>query len=336
MAVDPAPTGTPLYAFEKIRGRADAHRDPKAARAALEVLWSRLEGETEQLAALERGDPGGWELLLRYATDGPLAVEWYEDRRPELEAKQRRYNALVMGVVIVVFGLAFLLPFQPLVLIFLGSELKLDGGPSSTGLIDVAALLGVLVSGTTIALRLSSVGVRYRKQAAVFHKASAALKEQLYRLETEWRGKPLVHATDDAGPRLHPALDEAVRRAVGQAQAIMADERDAYFDTLTMDVNALTDGAGGVAEAMTARAVFRVDGRSEHSRQHRELDEQLAKARLRRDTLTAKIAVLERELTAPEADRSGLQRMILEHRLSLQESEQELQQLEASLRSLRG
>lgn len=341
MAVAPAEPKAPLYVFERIRGREDAHRDRQAARAQLEVLWTRLGGEPEQLRALERVDPESWQFLLRYATDGPLAIQWYENRRPELEAKQRRYNGLVLAVVVLLFGLAFLLPFQPLLVVLLESELELGESTPSTGLVDVAALLGVVASGITMVLRLSAVGVRYRQQAAVFHKASAALKEQLYRLETQWRGKPLLEPSEggsiEGGTRLCPAFDEAIRAAVGQAQAVMADERDAYFDTLIVDVNALTDSAGSATQALASRTVLRSDVRSDHALLRREHDQQLAATRLACDTVTAKIAVLERELAeAPDDRKPDLRRMLLDQRLALQEHDQLRRQLEASQRSLRG
>lgn len=335
MAAAPEPSGTSLYEFEKLEGR-EGHRDLEAARAQLDVLWTRLGADLEQLRAVERNDPEAWQFLLRYATDGPLCIQWYEQRRPRLEAKQRRYNALVMGVVLLVFGLAFLLPFQPLLLALLEDELDVSGAASGSGVIDMAALVGVLASGTTIALRLSSVGVRYRQQAAVFHRASAALKEQLYRLETDWRGKALTEEHEGV-TRLAPALAQAIRQAVGSAQAIAADERDAFFDTLTVDAHALTDGAASVTEALSSRAVLRSDGRSVHAQRQRELEKQFAQARLEHDTIEAKIDVLERALAeAPDDAKSSLEHKLLDLRLDLQESAQRCRQLEAMQRSLRG
>ncbi|MCX4240563.1 hypothetical protein [Paraliomyxa miuraensis] len=274
MAVAPGQSSTPLYAFEQGVGRGN-HRDLAAARAQLAVLWARLDGDVEQLEAIERSDPESWKLLLRYATDSPLSIKWYDDRRPELEKKQRQYNLLVMSTVLGVFGLAFMLPFLPLLMVVLQDRLALGESASSGGLVDMAALIGVLVSGTTIALRFSAVGVRFRQQAAVFHKASAALKDQLYGLETEWRHKPLVETIEEGegGTRLHPELEMAIRRAVGDARAIMDQERDDYFDTLTMDVSALTDGASDVT-SLGSSAVFR-----NYTRQRRALRAQLAEAR---------------------------------------------------------
>lgn len=327
----------PLYGFEQAEGHAGSRRDLEDARAELSVLWMRLDGDPLELTALEKHDPDSWAFLLRYVTDGPLCVKWYESKRPELERKQSRYNALVMVVAFVLFTLAFLLPFQPLLLFLLKSKLQITDEASGTGLVDVAALLGVVGTGTTVALRLSSRGIRYRRQAAVFHKASAALKEQLYRLETDWRGKPLVEKTAENTTRMTPGFDEALRRAVGQAQAVLSDERDEFFETLTVDVNALTEDVTSATENLAGRVAFRSDRRHADAQRSSDLEAQLSDAQLKRDTAKAKIAVLEKELagTLSDSTRENLQGLLLEQRLQLEESEQRRAQLVSQQRSLR-
>ncbi len=323
MAPTPASTELPLYQFERLDGRAGNRGDTEAAREELAVLWKRLDGDLEQLAALEQHDPQSWLFLLRYATEGPLSIKWYESKRPELEAKQRRYNALVMGVAFVLFTLAFLLPFQPLILFFLQDRLELGGTPSTTGLVDVAALLGVVGTGTTVALRLSARGVRYRRQGAVFHQASAALKEQLYRLETDWRGKPLVEVAQDGTSCLIPELDQVIRQAVSQARAVLSDERDQYFETLIVDVSGMTEDVTAATESLGSQVAFRNDRRHEDGQRRLMLHDQLAEAQLACDTTKAKIAVLEGELAAASDETAPMLRAaILEQRLVLQEHEQ--------------
>jgi hypothetical protein len=324
MAVGSDETALPLYAFEQADGRAGSHRDLTAARAELVVLWRRLDGDPLDLPALERHDRDGWAFLLRYVTDGPLCIRWYDQRRPALERRQARYNALVMGVALVLFMLAFLLPFQPLLWYALQGELGVEGAPSSTGIVDVAALVGVVGTGATVALRLSSRGVRYRRQAAVFHKASAKLKEQLYRLETEWRGLPLLERAADGSVRMTPGLDQAIRRAVSEAQAVLANERDEFFDTLTVDVHALTEDVSAATEGLASRAVFRSDRRHHDAVRRRELDAQVADAVLARDTARAKMAVLEQQLAmlTDERARDDLADKVLALRLVVEEQEQ--------------
>lgn len=338
MATGSVDATAPLYGFEKDDARAATRRrDLADARAELVVLWMRLDGDPLDLPSLERHDPDGWVFLLRYVTDGPLCIKWYEDERPTLERKQARYNALVMVVALVLFVLAFLLPFQPLLLFFLQGRLDVEGTPSSTGLVDVAALLGVVGTGATVALRLSSRGVRYRQQAAVFHKASAALKEQLYRLETEWRGKPLVDKPADGHARLTSAFDEAIRRTATEAQAILSTERDEFFDTLAVDVNAITENIDAATESLAKRAAFRTDRRHEDTQRRGDLEAELAEATLAHATAKAKIAVLEKELTTTtdERTRLGLQSALLDQRLLLEESEQKRMHLQGQQRSLR-
>jgi hypothetical protein len=334
MAAGSEETALPLYAFEQSDGRAGSHRDLTAARAELSVLWRRLDGDPLDLPALERHDRDGWAFLLRYVTDGPLCIRWYDAKRPALERSQARYNALVMGVALALFTLAFLLPFQPLLWFLLQGQLGVEGTPSSTGLVDVAALLGVVGTGTTVALRLSSRGIRYRRQAAVFHKASATLKEQLYRLETEWRGKPLLDRTTDGTVRLQPGLEQAIRRAVSEAQVVLANERDEFFDTLTVDVNALTEDVTAATEGLASRTAFRSDRRHEDALRRRELEAQLSDAVLSRDTARAKLAVLEQQLATVEGDglRADIAEKLLELRLVAEESEQRRIHLSGQLR----
>lgn len=331
-AASAEPDAAPLYAFEEIHGRA-GHRDPVAARRQLAVLWERLGGDPARLPALERDDPDGWQFLLRYVVDGPLNIQWYDGRRPELEAKQRRYNVLILVLALVLVGLAIALPFQPLLLILIEPKLKLAEAASRTGLVDVAALLGVAGTGGAVALRMSAQVVRYRRQAAVFHRASAALKEQLYRLEGDWAQPPLLDPDAEGGAtRLHPQFAAAIRQAVGRAQSIVSDERDAFFDTLTVDVNALTDHAVKGAETMGTQVAIRSDRRHEDARLRQELERQLALARLAVATARAKLAVLEAERA--EASPNSLSELIVlirEQRLALQEGELRVSYLEAEL-----
>jgi hypothetical protein len=331
---DDEPDGAPLYAFEKIHGRADdSHRDPRVAGKQLKVLWERLGEDPARLPALERDDPDGWQFLMRYVVDGPLNIQWYDSRRPKLEAKQRRYNKLMLTVALVLVLLAMALPFQPLLLVLVVPELDLADAASHVGLVDVAALLGVVGTGGTVALRMSAQVVRYRRQAAVFHKASAALKEQLYHLESDWAKVSLLDSeAADGVVRLHPDFAAAVRQAVGTAQAIVADERDEFFETLTVDVHAVTDNAVVAADRLRDRVVFRSDRRHEFAQERKQLEEQISDARLAARTARAKIQVLQAELEQAEPDlRSELAQMLREQRLALQESEQRAKHLEAEL-----
>lgn len=331
------PEAAPLYAFEQHHGRAGSRRDPRLAREQLTVLWERLGGDPAQLPALERDDPDGWQFLLRYIVDGPLNIQWYDDKRPELEAKQRRYNKLMLIVALVLIALALALPFQPLLMVLIVPDLELADAASHTGLVDVAALVGVVSTGGAVALRLSSHVVRHRRQAAVFHKASAALKEQLYGLESDWTQPPLLDPDcEGATARLHPAFAAAIRQAVGTAQSIVADERDAFFETLIVDVNALTDNAVGAVEQLNHRAAFRNDRRHEHAQVRQELEQHLSQARLNAATARAKMDALEAERAeTPPEYATELVLLIRDQRLALLESEQRIAHLQAELDSVR-
>src|SRR5262245_39067023 len=95
MAPSSADAAAPLYGFEQLVDGSASRRDPQLARAELLVLWKRLDGDEVDLAALEKHDPDSWGFLLRYVTDGPLCIKWYEGERPRLERKHARYNWLV-------------------------------------------------------------------------------------------------------------------------------------------------------------------------------------------------------------------------------------------------
>jgi hypothetical protein len=170
----------------------------------------------------------------------------------------------------------------------------------------------------------------------VFHQASAALKEQLYRLETEWRGKPLVEKAADGTTRMTPGFDEAIRRAVSQAQTVLADERDQYFETLIVDVNAVTDNVTAATESLGTKVAFRSDRRHEDAQRQRDLESQVSEAQLACSTAAAKIAVLEQTLatTAPEL-KPRIEAALLDQRLILRESEQRRLHLQALQRSHR-
>lgn len=333
-----APTAdheAPLYAFEKQHGRA-GHREPREARAQLTVLWERIGGDPQDLPALEQDDPDGWQFLMRYVTDGPLNIKWYDEKRPQLENKQRRYNVIVLIVVSVLFLLAMAMPFQPLLMAMMSPSIDLDRAGEVTGLVDVAALLGVVGTGATVVLRMSAQVVRYRRQAAVFHKAGSALKEQLYRLEGDWVGRPLLDPEAE-GTRLHPDFSAAIRQAVGLAQGILADERDEYFDTLIVDVNALTDNTARAADHLATQPVMRSDRRHEHEKGRMELVAKISEALLDVQTSRGKIEVLEEELAAaPDDMKVDLTIMIREEKLIQRAAEQRLAHLQAELKAKYG
>lgn len=288
-------------------------------------------GADQQLAWIETNDVKGNALLLRYMTDGPLSIQWYEDKRPELLRKQRRYNALIITVAIVVFMLALLLPFAPLVVAAIG-DLDASQVAEKTGLIDMAALVGVISTGAMVALRISSHIVRHRQQAAVFHEASATLKAQLYELEDEWRGCQLVdvHNEDPEGTRLDPEFEGALRRAVRDAQAVLSRERQAYFETFRMDVQSIADQNESAIDAVANRAVLRSDPRHEHEQSRQALEGQVSSAKLEHETAAAKLKLLEDEYaTADEDTKYALREIMREQRLMAEEARRRYEHLSA-------
>ncbi len=315
-----------LYAFERGDGPT-GHRDPDKARQRLRIFWRRLGGDEVELDALETQDPEGHLLLVRFATDCPLSIEWYEDRRPRLEHNQRRYDTFVIVLAALLFLLAFLLPFQPLLLSLINRGLEMPQPAQSMGLIDVAALLGVVSTGVTVALRLSSQVVRYRSQGAVFHRASASLKELLYRLEGDWRGRALCLSQDDAR-RLAPEFRTAVRRGITEAQAILSEERNQYFQTMMVDVSALADTSQASTSALLTQTISGDSLRKEQAQRRRTIEERLAQARLGLARIEARL-----EVAAGSPD--------LEHKrpdLEMQRQEQraEVRHFEAMLREYHG
>ncbi|MEM7158771.1 MAG: hypothetical protein AAF799_38370 [Myxococcota bacterium] len=288
-------------------------------------------GADQQLAWIEANDSKGNALLRRYMTDGPLSIQWYEDKRPELLRKQRRYNALIIIVAIVVFVLALMLPFAPLVVAAIG-DLDASDVAESTGLIDMAALVGVISTGAMVALRISSHVVRHRQQAAVFHEASANLKAQLYELEDEWRGCQLVdvHNEDPEGTRLDPEFESALRRAIRDAQAVLSRERQAYFETFRIDVQTLADQHEAAVDAVANRAVLRSDSRHEHEQSRQALEGQVSAAKLDHETAAAKLKILEDEFKeADEDSKFELRAFLRDQRMAAEEARRRYEHLSA-------
>lgn len=295
MSASTATAQADRYGFEGIEGHAGSHRDSKAARIQLDVLWRRLGGDVADLSRLEQSDPDAHHLLLRYVIDAPLNIEWYDNKRPRLMRRQRAYNVFIFGMAGLVFLLAFLMPFLPVFMKKLGVDTE---SVAQTGVVDAAALVGLLGTGAMVALRVSSHVVRYRQQAAVFHEASALLKEQLYTFEDAWRGKTLVVPSEDdsAAIRVEPEFGKALRKAVNGAQAIIADERDRYFGTLILDVQSLADATEGGAAKIGNQVVARSDRRHPEQQAKAALEAEIAAVELERDTAKAKAALLEKEM----------------------------------------
>jgi hypothetical protein len=122
---------------------------------------------------------------------------------------------------------------------------------------------------------------------------------------------------------------------VGQAQAVLADERDQFFETLIVDVNSVTEDVSAATDALSQRVAFRTDRRHEHAQQLRDLERQAAEAQLAHEMASAKVLVLEQELAvAPEERKIELRPVLLEQRLAQQENEQRKRHFQALHRSM--
>lgn len=195
-----------------------------------------------RIGALEIFDPapdlgGGVEtrdLVVRYAIQAHLNVEWYTKRR---EHDQKAQNRLWVGLVIggvVMFGLA-------------------AGG---TVYLGNAALAGVTLASIVPLLKILAVAGDRRKQIGNFWKASAALKEGIYDFEDAWRGRPVITLANTGTTTVRHVDPEFVQRlqtVLAQARAIETEERSAFFATMQSPSDLLSVAIAGVDAASQKR-----------------------------------------------------------------------------------
>ena len=194
------------YPFEK----SGSHRDG-AQSDVTRILLARL-GLTEKHVA----DPEHERIVRLYVVEVPLNIQWYEEN---LETRTRRYHGFIFLSVLLLVAITPLVAVLPMIAL----EDKLAGGTT-------AAQVTGLLAGLFAVQRAFGVVLDDRKRIALYHEASAELKEMLYSLEEQWRRCSVVGEKNDE--KIAPDLVKALREDVKAARAIVREERKKNFENM--------------------------------------------------------------------------------------------------------
>jgi hypothetical protein len=214
----PTTAEPPRYRFEG-EPQLGSQRVREHALAEVITLLTRLQADAPATAGL-REHP----LLIRYAMDVPLNIEWYEHAKSRANVRQ---GWSVLGVLL--FGLAAMgaTAIPPL------------WKPPGAEVASIAtAQIAIFVAMAYGVLQVIASLTDQKQKIAGFAKASADLKEGLFTFEETWRGKTLVCAATAPTestvrsiqpPTIEPSFASALLQEIATARRTARDERDAYF-----------------------------------------------------------------------------------------------------------
>ncbi len=251
------PTGRkerPEYRFEIKYGA--QYVDPDDIHWEAAVLLRRLEA------------PQGVETsptLRRFVRDTVFAIEWYEDRIKRLRRERLVWTGLMVALIFGAFAALAVVLF---------SESR-AGSDAGAGVAEFSAL----VAGLFGLLKLLGTLTDSSKRMAAWHKARSRLKEILYGLETDWRGR----AWDEEGAR-SPEFEKALVDATRAARAVLDEEQQAYFESVASPTS-LLDVVTGSTNRMRDEVVRAVSTREDDERvraaARRDAEDELERARAR-------------------------------------------------------
>ncbi len=300
-----------LYPFEQKRPtrRVDIqeHTYLKLFAARLGIVINEL-GSDESGAKLKS-------LLQEFVDNNHLAIAWYENARSqEIMRRDRFRNGSIFLLVAIPLAVA------ALPLISKGIDWELSGP-------QVAALVTAVLTAMIGTQRAVGTWLNQRQLVGVFWKASADLKENVYKLERKWEGGEI----DPHAPP--PALLEDLSLGIERAQEVTRTEQDAFFATYakpTFDVGAaLTSASSAAAGMWRAFAADSVKREKERFTQSRNEIEKLDTARL-------KVRKLEAERNAVETliEKASTDAVRLQYQTKLTRLELDLAAAEADLSAL--
>lgn len=177
--------------------------------------------------------PGVRRQLLRWASDVPLNIRWYEDRLWN-NFILTYFGAIAVGVVGVALG----------ILTACADKLPTLGTTATAGLVSSVALM---------LLQLLSTLTDRRAQVTLFWKSSADLQERLYSFEDRWRGRPLVQQFSGEGPRVSAEFLVDLGEEIAKARAIEREERTAFFASMISPRDLLSIVTQGIGAIRTSR-----------------------------------------------------------------------------------
>lgn len=178
-------------------------------------------------------------LIIAFITHHHVAIQWYEHAINRQRWWQRWFAALSAGLLLVIpIGL-------PILLTTLGGP---KGSESALSNGNFAAMeIGAILSGIIGFQRAIASFVDKRSTLALFHRASAALKHQLFDFEDRWAGC-VFHDVD--------AFVTSIRDQLRTARDIEDAEQQAYFDKLeappSLDVGSMLTAAASSATSLVS------------------------------------------------------------------------------------
>lgn len=275
-AEPPARKERPEYRFEIKYGA--QYVDPDDIHWEAGVLLRRLEA------------PEGVQTsptLRRFVRDTVFAIEWYEARIKRLRQERLVWTGLMVALI---FG-----AFAALAVVLFSETRTAD--EAGAGVAEFSAL----VAGLFGLLKLLGTLTDASKRMAAWHKARSRLKEILYGLETDWRGR----AWTEAGER-DPEFEKALVDATRTARTVLDEEQQAYFESVASPTS-LLDVVTGSTNRMRDEVVRAVSSREDEDRA-RELARRDAEGELERAKARERAAArwLETLQAADERDEAAI------------------------------
>lgn len=291
----------PEYRFEIEFGA--QYVDPDQIEGQASVLLRRLDAPAAVTTSV---------TLRRFVRDTVFAIDWYEDRIKRLRRERLIWTGLMVALI---FG-----AFATLAAVLFGDTRST--GESGGGVAEFSAL----VAGLFGLLKLLGTLTDASKRMAAWHKARSQLKEILYGLETDWRGR----AWDAEGTR-DPDFERALVEATRAARVVLDEEQQAYFDSVASPTS-LLDVVTGSTNRMRDEVVRAVTSREEAARV-REATREAAQSALEMARARERAARrwLESLEGAPERDEAG----IVDARARLRDAERDRIVAEEELAVLR-
>ncbi len=170
------------------------------------------------------------EVLLRYATDVPLNILWYQQAVKQQLGYRKGWVLLsvLVGVATTVL---------PLLLLFYAPQTK-----EASALL--AAQLGMIATAVGSGWKLVANLDHTKQRIGIFWSAGADLKEELLTFEDKWRKKKL------AGASLTTEFTDELAASNTRARAIARKERTDFFATYASPAEIVT-AASSVADGLT-------------------------------------------------------------------------------------
>lgn len=207
--VTPDSSESARYSFEKYRPLHETRREAEKAQQDAQTLLVRLGQKPPQ---------GGVQAhplfpkLKEYCAEVTVNIEWYEERRKQAKEDWKNlFFAVIAGG-----GLTAALA------IFLAEKVQTE------------VAITIFLAAFLPALQGLSSAIDHKSRMGGFWKASADLKELLFRLEEAWRGKDLEKEKVTyhvEGHDVERTFEEVLKLDRSAARQVCRAERESFFNT---------------------------------------------------------------------------------------------------------